>query len=198
MIGITSSCALHHKTQGSPESGVWRNMNRRWRISFLLFFFGCLPACRSQTIPDTHAVDLLGSPVSIPRDLHSKYSVLIVGFSRSSGNPSRDWSKGVAAAMASRPDTASYVLPVLEGAPRIFRGTIERGMRKDLSPAQQKSYLLIFEKEREWKQTVSFDRPDDAYVLLVDQAGKIIWKTHGAASEDRIRELLKQLDHAPR
>jgi hypothetical protein len=38
-----------------------------------------------------------------------------------------------------------------------------------------------------WKAAVSFDSAHDAYVVRVDQQGKILWRARGPVNEERMR-----------
>jgi hypothetical protein len=78
---------------------------------------------------------------------------------------------------------------------------ILRGMRKDLSPQAQAHFAPLYEKQAEWKKLVNFAAPDDAYLIVADSQGLVIWQAHGSFSEATYAELKKvvstQLEKAP-
>jgi hypothetical protein len=49
---------------------------------------------------------------------------------------------------------------------------------------------LVFHGEREIKSAAGFEKPDDAYIVLVDRDARIAWRFHGPYGES-IRDELK-------
>ena len=91
-------------------------------------------------------------------------------------------------------------LPVLQGAPSFVRPMILRGMRKDMLADEQAHFIPILDHEDEWKSSVSFSAPDDAYILLTDSHGHVVWQTHGSvtdASYDALKSAVSKLLASP-
>jgi hypothetical protein len=72
---------------------------------------------------------------------------------------------------------------------------ILRGMRKDLSPEQLAHFVPLYDKQEEWKKLVSFNVPDDAYIVLTDPEGHVFWQTHGTFSDSTFAELKNALSN---
>lgn len=142
-----------------------------------------------QSIPRTGGTLLSGQPFVLPNDLTTSKTILIVGFSEKSAASSTEWGKQTRNMLAAVPSLASYQLPVLASVPRFIRSIVVGSMKKDVPPDLRGTFLPIFENESKWKQVVEFSAPDDAYVLLVDAHGSVLWRTHGAPTGERLKQL---------
>lgn len=170
-----------------------------WRLSFLatafFFFFACAFPVVSQTIPSVKARALDDSEVILPKPSAQQVQILILGFSKRSGDICQPWAKHVSAELLLDPRVNYYQLPHLEGAPGLVKPMILRGMRKDLSPEQLAHFVPLYDKQEEWKKLVSFAVPDDAYIVLTDPEGHVFWQTHGTFSDSTFAELKHALSN---
>jgi hypothetical protein len=85
---------------------------------------------------------------------------------------------------------AVYEVAHLQGAPRLLRGMIVSGMRKGVPPEQEERFLVVTEKEDEWKRWANFREPDNAYVLILNKSAEATWRTHESLN-DKILEYTK-------
>jgi hypothetical protein len=150
---------------------------------------GSPPSTPVQSIPTTRGTLLSGQPISLPQDLTTRYTILILGFTEKSAASSKEWGKQTHDMLSLNPSIASFQLPVLASVPRLIRGIVLRSMKKDLSPDMQSAFLPIFDQENEWKQLVGFTAPDEAYILLIDIHGSVVWKTHGPPTPQQLQNL---------
>jgi hypothetical protein len=155
-------------------------------VSALLFI--SIPACFPQTIPTTHGTSLSGKDIVLPQDIRANYTILILGFSQKSSEPSRDWVKQIVPAFAEDRNVAWYQMPVLASVPRMVRGIIVRAIKREVPDTIQPNFVPIYENEDQWKQAAGYREPDDAYVLVA-HGSTVVWKTHGAATPERVRAL---------
>ena len=163
-------------------------------ICWLILLAGTAVLCRPETIPLTRGTTLAGGEMELPRDLGPGYSILIIGFSEKSAESARAWGKGLPAAFGSETvQPVCYQIPVLAGLPRLFRGLVLRSMKKDVPNLQQRTFLPVFDQEREWKRVARFREADDAYVILVRQTGEVLWTSYGPISQASILEIKKRM-----
>ena len=156
----------------------------------LLVAFGIVMAGYAEQIPVTGGVTLSGQAVQVPGSLTARHSLLIIGFTAKSGAACNAWMKRVRPEVcASDSSAACYQIAVLASVPRLVRGLVLRAMKKGTDAQEQRSFLPIFEKEKEWKGAAGYAEPDDAYVLVVSRSGEVEWKTHGVPSEERFARL---------
>ena len=149
-----------------------------------------LPAS-AATLPATTATALDGHPVTLPRDLTAPATILILGFTHASSDPSTAWEKSIRATLATSPSIAYYDMPFLQDAPAFVRPLILRGIRKQVPDILKPHFLPITTNEAAWKQLANFSpaAPDAAYILLVDRSGNLRWHTHSPLTPALFQQL---------
>jgi hypothetical protein len=143
----------------------------------------------AQTIPSFAGANLADEKVQLPSGVSGSKTVLVIGFSKKSGDACRPWFQQVASQLKDKPQINYYQLPVLTSAPGFIRGSIIHSMRNDMPPEQRKHFIPITDHEKEWKNAAGFSAPDDPYVLIVDEHGSVLWRNSGAWSQGKQQEL---------
>ncbi|HEY0758291.1 MAG TPA: hypothetical protein VGD59_03445 [Acidisarcina sp.] len=133
----------------------------------------------AQKIPETNASTLAGNVVHLPLDLRGKIGVLVLGFSKKSSEQCHSWDEGISRDFGSNAHTAYYQMPVLEDVPGLIRSMVIHSMRSDIPAATQVRFVPLLRNELEWKSVAEFGPGDDAYVLIVNDAGEVKWRGHG-------------------
>jgi hypothetical protein len=170
------------------------------RLAFSLLFLALSTTASAQSIPPIKAKTLADTDIVLPQQGGAQILVLVLGFSHKSAENCAPWGKRLSADFRSDTRAAYYQLPILQGAPSFVRPMILRGMRKDMPADQQAHFIPILDHEDEWKKLVNFSAPDDAYILLTDPHGHVVWQTHGPvtdASYDALRSALSKLLASP-
>lgn len=134
-------------------------------------------ALAQAKLPVTETKSLSGKQVKVPAP--DRLTLLVTGFTKASSEADRAWWKQAAPICKQNPQLACYQVAVLEDAPRFVRPMIVGGMRRGTPPEQQDVFLTSFQNEKEWKQAVSYSAPDNAYLVLVDSSGAILWQQSG-------------------
>lgn len=165
------------------------------RISFfavsLLFLLTFVSFSHAQTIPPVKAKALDDSEITLPKPSTQQIQILILGFSKKSGDVCLPWGKRIGSELTEDPRVNYYQMPQLEGAPRMVRPMILHGMRKDLTSQQQAHFVPLYDHVDEWKKLANFSAPDDAYIILTDPEGHLVWQAHGTFSESTYADLKK-------
>lgn len=159
----------------------------RFAICFLLL--SLVPAFSKQ-IPKTASESLAGDAVTLPDSIRGHASVVVVGFSKSSQDAVKAWDAGARKRLGA---TDVYQVAVLESAPSFVRGMIKHAMKGATPADRQGHFLVVVKGEAELKKATGFDQADEPYVLLLDGTGEIRWRTHGAVSDEALRELADQV-----
>lgn len=169
-----------------------------------MFLRACCALCMlssvllgQTTLPHSEAETLTGKKTVLPDVVNGHPAIFIVGFTKSSQSQTRAWSRQLSKDYGAETRILRFSIAVLEDVPKLFRGFVTSGIRRGVPKQDQDSFLLLYHDEKAWKQLVAFDRPDDAYVLLIDPAGQIVLQTHGppesvayTSIQAKIRELL--------
>ena len=161
-------------------------MKQFW-LSLLLLFTCALSS--AQSIPAVKAKSLDGSEVTLPDSSSQQTLILIIGFSKKSGELCRVWGKKIAADYDADSRIRYFILPVLQGAPSLIRPMIVRGMRKSASAHELPHFVPLYSGESDWKRVVSFSMPDDAYLVVAAPDGRPAWQAHGSYSDSVYRDL---------
>jgi hypothetical protein len=169
----------------SMLTAMVRNCQRGWgwilRLGLSLAVLVCCAAVTlaAETIPSTEAENLLGEKIKIAASLNGKVGVLLLGFSHASGTNVGVWEKRLAQDYGANAQVVIYQMPILESVPRLVRGMMSSGMRKDIPKDKQANFLLVYHDEAEWKQVCGYQKSDDAFIVLGDKTGEIRWRGSG-------------------
>jgi len=166
-------------------------MMKLCKVALTVVFTAALAS--AQSIPAVKAKALDGSQVTLPNSGSRQVLILVVGFSRKSGELARSWSTKVSADYHSDARVAYFTLPVLESAPSLVRPMIVHGMRKDVPSQELAHFVPLYSSESEWKRAVNFSAPDDAYLIVAAPDGHPVWQAHGAYSDAVYAELKKSV-----
>jgi hypothetical protein len=168
----------------------------RWWATISIALGLAIPSGRApaQTaIPRSQGTTLAGTAVALPDALKGKAGVLLLGFSHASQGQVASWGRLLAADFGQSGDVAFFELPMLAGAPKMLRGMIVKSMDKSVPEVEKPHFLPMMEDEPAWRAVARYDKPDDAYVLLVDGTGAVRWQTEGTATDAAYRGLKKNL-----
>ena len=141
------------------------------------------------SIPEVHGMTFSGDAVDLPKMLSGKVAVLVIGFSRDSREPVAAWGRRLAAEYKGSGAVVYYEMPMLAEVPRMLRGVVLRSMRKEVPERAQPRFVPLTEDEARWKDLVGYGRPEDAYVVVLDGAGKVSGREHGPATEASFAEV---------
>lgn len=155
------------------------------RLIACFLFVGLVPGWCEQ-IPKTVAETLAGQAVVVPDSMKGHAAVVIVGFSKSSQDAVKEWDKSARKQLGA---TDVYQIAVLEDAPSFVRGMIKRAMKGSVPAERQSHFLVVVKGEADLKKAAGFAQADEPYVILLDGAGEIRWRTHGAVNDGAVQEL---------
>lgn len=139
-------------------------------------------ACFGQSMPATAGETLSGKHIVLADAVRGHEVILVAGFSHEGGMKTSDWIKRIHADPALAGVTV-YEVAMLEAAPSFVRGMIKSGMRKGMTAAQQDDSVVLTQDEKSWESYFAVDDDKEPYVMLIDAAGKVIWRGHGPASD---------------
>ncbi len=159
-----------------------------------LSFLGLLASPDISTIPQVHAQLLTGTPVNLPADLHGRPTVIVMGFSQGSREEVAAWGKRLAPDYHDAQDVTYYEAAELESVPRLLRGYVLKKIKETVPERAQPHFITVLDHESEWKAAAHFQAKDDAYVLLVDPAGQVLYSTHGATSDAAYGDLKHRVE----
>jgi hypothetical protein len=149
---------------------------------------------QNARIPETRGTSLLGAQVTLPEDLRGKVGVLVVGFSKSSGDVCKGWGQRLAQSYHDSDDVTYYQMPVLEAVPKLIRSTVVKSIKSGVPESEQTHFMPVFSGEAEWRKVARYSNADDAYILVVDGQGNIRWQTSGKVTDAGFATLKQQVE----
>jgi hypothetical protein len=150
----------------------------------LVLCAGVLHAQRA--IPNIEGETLSGKKVLLTGDIGSESALLIIGFTHGSQAQNKAWGLRVGGRFP------TWSIAVLEDVPQLVRGMVSHGIKGGIPKEQYDRFLLVYHGEKQLKEAAAFDRPDDAYLLVIDRAGAIRWRFHGPVSDAAVEQIAVQ------
>ena len=143
-------------------------------------------------MPRTPGDTLSGKHIVLADLVRGRSAILVAGFSREGGNGTGAWVKAIQA------DPALSGIPVYEiaqiaGAPGLIRGLIRGSMKKSVPAAQHETFVVLTADDKPWRSYFQVADDNVPYVLMIDAAGKVLWRGHGspAGQEPQLKSAVK-------
>lgn len=147
----------------------------------------------AQQIPATQAPTLDGTTVSFPHEASGRPLLFVIGFSRKSSDQVEEWNKRLSPLYLKSTHVFYYQIADLTGAPSFTIKMILHGMRKQVPVEEQSRYVLIENNDDKWKSLVNYSDADDAYVVLTNPGGHVLWQARGPVTDAQISALQTEL-----
>lgn len=146
-----------------------------------------------DSLPRIEGENLAGKAVVLPDAASGRVAILVAGFSHASQNQTKAWSDRLDHEFTDPAKVTVYPVAVLEAVPRLVRGMAVHGIKSGAPKEERERFLLVFHKSAELKQAAGFERPDDAYLILVDATGAVRWRFHGSLTDSALMQLEAQV-----
>jgi hypothetical protein len=151
-------------------------------------------AATSATMPPVTAQTLSGEKVVLPRDIGDA-AVFVAGFTKASRAQTEAWAHRLRDDARVSPKATIYEVSILDGVPGFLRGMIISQMKSGIAPARQKRFLIVTESVDSWKRALAANGNDDqAYVILVQRSGAVVWRGHGVLAESNYQDLIRAIE----
>jgi hypothetical protein len=147
-------------------------------------------------VPELHGTSFTNQPVHLPQDLKGRVGVLVIGFTQGSRDAVTAWAKRLATDYYDSPAVAYYNMPVTAGVPKFMRGYVTGKIKDSVSDRGKPHFVPITENETAWKTLTHYQQGDDAYVVVVDGEGKVLWQTHGSFTEANYAAMKAQVEES--
>ena len=170
-----------------------RDPSKTLRFASVLLLFSVTWAHGQQMMPRVEGENFAGRKVVLPDAAKGHVTVLVLGFTKASKEPTSAWGRRIASEFGSQSGFELYQLPVLEDVPRLIRGMVVSGMKKGVKENMRDHFVPLFEHESELKKLVGYKEPDDAYLVVLDPSGQIVHQVHGSFSDAAYDQLRKEL-----
>jgi hypothetical protein len=164
-----------------------RSWLRRWLLRpFALLALVATPGWAQDAavhVPTARGTTLTGMEMALPNSLSGKIGVLVVGFSHASGEQVANWGRLIEADYGKSPGLVYFEMPMIGSAPKMLRGMIVKSMASGVPAAERSHFVPLTEDDKPWRTVAHYDKADDAYLLVVDGNGVVLWQTQGDATD---------------
>ena len=155
-----------------------------WKVLCLIALFSPVAACCQDAahIPASHGTTLAGTQITLPDALRTKLNIVVLGFGHGSEEQIGNWGRLISADYGKSTDIDYFELVMVAGAPKMLRRIMVKRLASSVPFDQRDHYIPLLEGEPAWRAVAHYNKSEDAYVLLVDSDGTVLWQTEGEAT----------------
>jgi hypothetical protein len=145
-----------------------------------------------EPLPVLKGEFLTGKQAILPEAASGRVALLALGFTYNSRFAVEAWIGRFRKDFDNNPQVTFYEVPMIGGMARMAKWFIDSGMRKGTPKKDQSNVITVYGGTDPWKQRVNFDKPESAYLILIDQRGMVHWQFGGGFDEESYRKLASE------
>ena len=165
---------------------------------------GCIPAGINSPVestgmsgvqfPDVVGADLEGKEVLLPTGLAGQRNLVAVAFEREQQAVVDTWITSMEPLLAQHPELRFYEVPTTCKSSTLSRLWINNGMRAVITDevARRRTVTIYVDREQ-FNAALSIPDTRDIHLLLLNAEGGIIWRSTGAANDQKLADLSRVL-----
>jgi hypothetical protein len=135
-------------------------------------------------LPPLRGDFLSGRKAVLPDAACGRVALVALGFSYDSRFAVEAWIARFRRDFGADSSLAFFEVPMISGMARLARPFIDGGMRRGTPKALHDHVITVYGGASEWKSRLGFREPDDAYLVLLDRAGRVVWRHAGPFREE--------------
>lgn len=140
-------------------------------------------------LPQLEGENLLGDPLSFPKDLTAPLTLIVMGFKREHQKNIDTWIQTFKEKSFADQSVDFFELPIIYEVGMVKRLFINNGMKRGIpDPEQLKRTVTIYMKRQNLFEALKM-KEDRIYSFLVTKKGEILWRREGAASVQKVKTL---------
>ena len=132
---------------------------------------------------------LTGRTAVLPQAASGRVALLILGFTYDSRFPVEAWAKRFRHDFSTESRVTFFEIPMIGGLATMGKWFIDRGMRRGTPREDQENVITVYGGTDAWKQRVGFRDSRTAYLILIDQSGRVVWLHAGGLDENAYQAL---------
>lgn len=151
---------------------------------------------QNSLFPKVQGNTLSKQPVTLPDNYLGKVTLLLIGYTQKAQFDIDRWILG-----ALQADIKAEIVevPTIAGMmPQMVQSFIDNGMRSGIPKSDWASVVTVYEDAPKIIQALGNERSQSAYVVLLNQEGRIIWTSNIGYSATQILELKKTVESLSR
>lgn len=141
--------------------------------------------------PEIRGTCLNKIPFTFPNDLKGKLNILILPFRKTSKLLLERWLSFIEILISDISFLDYYQIRVFNRSLRIIRRYLDERVRRNTLEKDFSRIIHFYQESHLLTNILNLKDPNSIYIFLLDQNGKILWKTEGKYDLDKA-QLLKQ------
>ena len=146
-----------------------------------------------ENLPELRGEYLSGRKALLPRDASGRVALLLFGFTYPSRFAVEAWTKRFRQDFDTNPQVTFYEIPMIGGMARLGKWFIDGGMRRGTPQADRENVITVYGGTEPWKQSLEVKAEDAAYLVIVDQKGRVAWRHAGPFDETSYQALAAEV-----
>lgn len=144
--------------------------------------------------PRVRGANLKGRPFTLPEDFEGDRNLVLIAFRREQQVEIDTWIPVAKRLAYEHKDLRYYELPTISRSVPLALWWLDGAMRAGIpDPAAREATITLYLDKGLFRQALRLPNEDTIYALLVDRAGKVLWRAEGAATDEKARELQHEL-----
>ncbi len=150
------------------------------------------PLAAGDTLPELRGEFLNGKPAILPQAAAGRPALLLLGFTYDSRIAVEAWAARFREQYKSAGDRVTFFeVPMIGGMARMGKWFIDSGMRKGTPKQDWEHVITVYGGVAPWKARTGFQDPKAAYLILLDPAGKVLWRHNDSGFDEKAFAELK-------
>jgi len=140
-------------------------------------------------MPPLAGENLLGEKLSFPKDLKGPLTLLVIGFKREHQKLINTWIEAYEKGKVNKGGVDFFELPIIYEVGMLKRLFINNGMKMGIpDPEQLKRTVTVYMDRQKLFDSLKME-VNSIYSLLIQQDGKIVWRSQGVVSSEKLDAL---------
>jgi len=136
--------------------------------------------------PKIRGIDLQGKKQELPSAFEGRLNIVAVAFKREQQKDVDSWIAAVDEIIKNNSDIKFYEVPLIYELGMVSRMWVNNGMRYGIpSEIARKRTITVYTDRKKFFKIMKMQE-DRIYVLVLNDAGKILWQSEGVADENKI------------
>jgi len=144
-------------------------------------------------LPPLKGKFLSGRTAVLPQAASGRAALLMLGFTYDSRFQVEAWTKRFRQDFGAQSAVTFFEIPMIGGLARMGKWFIDSGMRRGTPKTDYENVITVYGGMDAWKQRVGLNDPTAAYLILIDQNGRVAWRSAGSPDEKRYGALSSEV-----
>lgn len=136
--------------------------------------------------PQITAYNLEKAKISLPQDFSSPVNLLVLFFDQDQYRDAQSWIPGMAQPNGAKQELHCYLLPIFSRQNFLYRWWMNSSMRSSTPDTSRWKWTIpLYLNKQRFMDKVNIHSDHEITVLLVDKAGKILWRASGPLTPEK-------------